>query len=36
VYTLKEVNNSTKKLLLNALIGKAYKGDDIIKELITI
>ena len=33
---LKEVNNNIKKLLLNTLINKAYKGNNIIKELITI
>jgi hypothetical protein len=31
-----EVNNSAKELLLDALIGKAYKGNNIIKEPITI
>jgi hypothetical protein len=32
----KEVDNSIEKLLLNALISKACRDNDIIKELITI
>jgi hypothetical protein len=31
-----EVNNSAKELLLDALIDKACKGDNIIEELIII
>ena len=36
VPALEEVNNSIEELLLNALIGEVCKGNNIIKELITI